>query len=261
MAARKKVLVAMNTLTSINMGPYTDHARFYYRLGRDYLKFDFFQFFARRMSIDRFRNAAAKLCVDGKFDYLLFIDDDMFLPADTFGKLYEAKLDICMAHVYIRGYPFEIMAFKDAPSDNPKHKRLINLTQEDIASDKVRKDGVIRCDAIGTAVSLINCKIFKKVPAPWFVTGPNNTEDIYFCMKSKDYIKNLTIGMHTKVITGHQLDPEVISVDTRDALRTYHQSYMSEEQKLAEQENKSGDRGLAYVMENIEPKEGEDATN
>lgn len=242
---KKKVLVAINTLTSIGAGPYADHTRLFYRLGRDHRQFDFFQMVGRRMSIDRFRNMAAITALEGNMDYIFFIDDDMHLPPDTFIKLYQAKLDIIMAHVYIRGYPYDIMAFKGAKDGT---KRMVPLEKEDIVNG-----GVVRCSAIGTAVSLINVRTtIKKIPSPWFVTGQHNTEDIYFCCKCRDYNKKTTIGMHTGVITGHVLDPEVISYGTKDSLVQYHESYLDEKGKLLLHEA-NGDRGLGYVKENIEP--------
>lgn len=252
--SRKKetCLLAINTLTAIHAGPYTDHLRLAYRLGRDYKNVDFFQYVARRMAIDRFRNQAFRFALDSNLDYILFIDDDMHIPADTFGMLRAAKLDICMAHVYVRGYPFEIMAYKLVKTG--KGKSMRPLSQEDILPENCRADGVKLCDAIGTSTCLIRMKNLRKLPAPWFVTGAHNTEDIYFCCKAKDFYKKTTVGIHTKVITGHQLDPEVICKGTRDALMTYAESFMPPEEKLQwELRNGSGDRGQSYVDTEIDP--------
>lgn len=256
-AKRKKVLVAINTLTSINDGPYRDHAMLFYRLGRNFPRIDFGQMVGKRMSIDRFRNTAAKVAITQDFDYVLFIDDDMLFesPRDIFKMLYKANIDIISAFTYIRGYPFKIMSFKEVKIDG--HIHLDNLNEDDLNPDnpKMRKDGVLMCDAIGTAVSLIKTSVLRAVPSPWFVTGPRNTEDIYFCCKAKDVMKNVKIGMHTRAITGHLLEPEVISVHTRSHLRAYYESYMSPEEIKEHNRSQldSGDRGQDYVDQEVTP--------
>jgi hypothetical protein len=251
MAGNPKVLVACTTLTSVGSGPYMDHMRLYYRLSKDHPNIDFHQMFSHRNSIDRFRNLAFKVAVQGNLDYLMFIDDDMQLPHDTFTKLYaacEEGYDILAALNYIRGYPFDIMAFKEEEEGEDKKKYLVALKGEDLPDPL---DGsVVDCTAIGTAVCLLNMKRLKDVPAPWFITGPHNTEDIYFCLKAKESIPDLRVGVHTGVVTGHVLDPEVISYYTRPALMKYMESFMTP--LFAEATKNKGQRGEAYVEENIE---------
>tara|TARA_R110000822_G_scaffold3867_3_gene16466 strand:- start:1061 stop:1906 length:846 start_codon:yes stop_codon:yes gene_type:complete len=253
---KPEVLIACNTLTGIHGEIYHNHARLFYCLGRDYPKFDFKQFFARRLSIDRFRNMAAKLAIQQGCKYLMFIDDDMKLPHDSFGKLEAAMRQgygIVSAFTYIRGYPFEIMSFKyEDPKAKPR--RLINLTNEDLPSPL---GPVVPVEAIGTAVCIISVDVLRKTPGPWFVTGPHHTEDIYFCIKAKEYNPKLKIGMHTGISTGHLLDPECITDGTRDALLKYHEAFMDPFQvEMA----KNKDRGQAYVEQNVEPASVADAT-
>jgi hypothetical protein len=249
---RKSVLVACNTLTSVGIGPYADHMAMFYRIGRSFRDIDFHQCFAKRMSIDRFRNFAAKVAVDGGFDYLFFLDDDMQMSgAEVFLKLYAAKYHIIGALNYIRGYPFDPMAFKYV-SDDGKTRRLVHLTDEEI--DDARQTGkcIIPVGAIGTAVCLIDVKqTFAKMPAPWFLTGPHNTEDIYFCIKAAEYNKRCRIGVHADAITGHVLDPEVVNYHTRKHLQAYYESYMSKAD--IESARGTGDRAEGYITENILP--------
>lgn len=224
-----KVILACNTLTSIQGGPYMDHMQLAYRLGRDYPDIQFYQFFARRISIDKFRNWVAKTALDLGCYAVFFIDDDMQLPRDTFQKLFEASInwDIIAAFNYIRGYPFKIMSFRYDLSADHKHPRLVNLAESDLPNPL---GDVIRVDAIGTAVCFIKTICFKNTTAPWFITGPHGTEDIYMCLKVKDYWPNVRIGMHTGIITGHLLDPEVISHETRNAHMQYVESFMAPEE-------------------------------
>lgn len=239
---REKVLVACNTLTSLDLNAYVDHARFFYRLGRDYPKTDFYQFFARRMSIDRFRNTAGQLAVSQGVDYLMFIDDDMQLPHDSYGKLRAAKYDIIGALNYIRGYPFKLMSFV---WDSKKKNNLRHIESDELKN----LQEVFSCQAIGTAVALIKTDVFKKTPYPWFVTGPHNTEDIYFCMSAQRHNPKIRIGTHQGVVTGHLLDREIISKFTRDKLKAYYEAFMTPEQiELAN----NMDRGESYAKANID---------
>lgn len=217
------------------------HCAFFYHLGK-LKKYNFIQFFAKRMGIDKFRNMAAKAALQCEAKYLMFIDDDMLLPHDSFEQLVDSKMDIVSALNYIRGYPFNIMAFKKDP-DNAN--RLVNLTQEDISTG-----GVIPCEAIGTAVCLIKVDLFKKIPAPWFVTGPHNTEDIYFSCAAKKYVPKVKMGLNTNIITGHLLDPEVISHFTRESQVNYLESFMDQAEK---DKYNQKDRGASYVEANINP--------
>lgn len=253
MKKRKSVLVACNTLTSVGLGPYADHMAMFYRIGRSFRDLDFHQLFAKRMSIDRFRNLAARVAMDQKHDYLMFIDDDMQMNgADVFFKLFAAKCHIISALNYIRGYPFDPMAFKYVSDDNGKTRRLEHITDREI--DEARQSGnfIIPCGAIGTAVCLIDVKqTIAKIPPPWFLTGPHNTEDIYFCIKAKEYNKRCRIAVHVDAITGHVLDPEVVNYHTRKNLQVYYESYMSKSD--IEAAKGTGDRAEGYVEDNIIP--------
>ena len=245
---KKRILLACNTLTAIGAGPYMDHTKLCYRLGRDFKQYDFMQMNARRLSIDRFRNTCAQFAKDSNCEYILFIDDDMHLASDVFPLLEAAmkkeKFDILAALAYVRGYPFDPMVYRYRETE-PGTPRGLAAVSNDIIEEA--KGEVITCDAIGTATCLIRVSTaIKKVPGPWFITGPHNTEDIYFCIKAKEYYKKLKIGCHTGAITGHLLDPEVVSKHTRPHLIDYYESYMGQMEKdLATK----GEHSVGYVDE------------
>lgn len=236
-----RVMLACNTLTHIHINPYADHMVLAYRLGLEYPDIQFYQFFARRTPIDKFRNWVAKTAIELGCYAIVFIDDDMQLPPYTFQKLFQASInyDIVAAFNYIRGYPFKIMAFKWDLLHN--RKRLINLAECDLPDPL---QGVVPVDAIGTAVCLIKTSVFRGVPAPWFLTGPHGTEDIYMCLKVKDYNPEIKLGMHTEIITGHMLDPEVISHYTRASHMKYVESFMNAKEI---EEARSEDIRLAQI--------------
>ncbi len=233
------IVVACNTLTSISGETYPYHMKAFYDMGRRHPEYNFFQYFGSRVSIDRFRNGAADLAIKLGARYLMFLDDDMTITPDVFTKLLKGcelgGYGILAAFNYIRGYPFKIMSFKyDLVSG---HRRLTNLTQRDVSGVS---DGIVPCDAIGTAVCLISMEIVNKTPKPFFLTGPHGTEDIYFCLNAKHYNPELKIGMHTGALTGHLLDPEKISHGTRAALMAYYESFMTPVEIAAAKEDTPG---------------------
>lgn len=248
---RIKVLLACNTLTSVHVGPYADHMAQVYRMARNHRNIDFHQCFARRLSIDRFRNFAATVALKTSMDYIFFIDDDMQFDKLIFDQLWEhrKKYHILAALNYVRSYPFDPMAYRFRIREDGHPKHLTCLTDEEVDAAQMQP---IPVDAIGTAVCLIDVKnTIKKIAPPWFTTGPHNTEDIYFCVKAKDGNRKVRIGVHTGAITGHLLDPEVISYHTRKHLLAYHESYMSKQD--IENARGTGDRGEGYVESVIEP--------
>lgn len=213
-----KVLVGVNTLTSVDQMVYLSHCQFWTRTIKQYPD-DTFMFYAPyRMSIDHMRNASVKVALENECDYLFFIDDDVVIEPHTFKSLYECKLDVAMALTFIRGYPFDPMFFK---FDELKQ----NLKRPHKYEDLIAENGIIPCDAIGCACVLFKTWMFKEIKEPWFVTCKNCTEDVYFCLQMHDTIKTpFTIGVDTKVPTAHKLGAEYISPFNRNALLAYYET-------------------------------------
>lgn len=214
-----KILIGTNLLTEVNATVYANHCAMYYHLGviAKERGWQFITMMPTRMSIDRMRNEAAKIALQNECDYLVFIDDDMLLLPHTLETLIDSDKDIVMAHTFIRGYPFKPMCFKrEDPTKSIENTGLGNY--DDVVKDAV--DGLCECDAIGFATVAIKTHLLKKLPPPWFVTGPNSTEDIYFCLRCKMELDEPTgIYVHTGVPTGHKLDPEFVSEDSVGKLR------------------------------------------
>lgn len=237
-----KILVGVNTLTSVNQYAYANHCQFWYRLGRNYLEDQFLFFTPPRMSIDRMRNTAAKVALEQEADYLMFIDDDVLIPHNTLGKLRETDYDIIAGVTVIRGYPFNMMMFK---SEN-NGATLRNYNDYVNFIDPLTK--IVDADAVGFSCVLIKTELLKKVSAPYFVTGLYNTEDVYFCMKAIEELgrENLRIGVHCGVVTGHIGDAKVY---TPDNVSYYRDLEEFENPNLAsiDEAKSRGDRGDAYL--------------
>lgn len=216
MTKKPKILIGINTLTEVNQTVYMSHMILIYRLGRSYPKFDFAICAPRRMAIDNMRNFCAKAAIDGKFEYLWFIDDDVLLPSDALTHLLNLKADIAAGITLIRGYPYNPMLFSFA-KDRKNGAALAEYEQ------LIESDGSIRdsLDAVGFSCCLIRTALLRKVKAPWFLTGPGFTEDVFFCGRAKEFKLDLTIAATNKVQTEHILGSETICPANRKARIKY----------------------------------------
>lgn len=227
-----KIIVGVNTLTEVEASAYSNHCQFWFRQGRN-TSHDFILNHPRRMSIDRMRNITAKIALDTNSDYVCFIDDDVLVPLDTIDRLIECDADIAAGHTLIRGYPFQNMFFRW--TDDTK-LNLANVKDKDISYDS---RGDIPVDAVGFSCVLIKTSFLKQIDSPYFVTGPFNTEDIYFCVKGKQKFPNCKYVVNPRVITSHNLGPEYLSSDNVDAYRKYFEETNIE--VIKPKEEKEGD--------------------
>lgn len=209
MKKRLKIVVGTNSLTEIQYPAYTNHCQFWFRLGRSYPDIDFIFSNPARMGIDRMRNMTAKVAVDTKADYVLFLDDDVIInPNYGLKQLLDCKADIAAGKVCVRGYPFNYMAFK-------KTKSGLEMMSE------LPKKGIVNCDAIGFSFALIKVSLLKKVELPWFITTLNSTEDVFFCHKARQIAPKCTIRVNCDCACGHILWPEIMIEENREAYINY----------------------------------------
>jgi len=241
-----KTLVCTNVLENVKSLPFGSHCQEWFRLGRN-TNDDFIFFHPERFSIDNARTQAANYAMELECDYIYFIDDDMILSPNTYKSLKACDADVAMAHTYIRGYPFDVMFFKiEEQKKNIRNfsgmdRRLIHYNDWE---NHIDESGLVECHAVGFACALLKVKNLLEIPPPFFVTGPQQTEDVYYCMKLKYHKPESRIVVDTKVPTGHLLSPEVITISTRKKLMEYYKPEI--------EENKSGDRGEEYKKLNLE---------
>ena len=173
-----KVLLAVNTLTSINDQIYAAHMNLAYRIGRE-TQDEFLLFTGRRVSIDRFRNQAAEYALRHDCDYLMFLDDDVAIPRDTYTILKSLDLDIVTPLVYIRGYPFKPMFFKSIELGNETGLTTYD-DWEQVQADRLQEyenfktldpngalafnPHLLEVAAIGFSCCLIKTSVLREVP-------------------------------------------------------------------------------------------------
>jgi hypothetical protein len=214
-----KILVGVNTLTSLDHAVYSNHCQFWYRLGKEFPQHQFILNHPKRMSIDHMRNFSAKLALEHGADYLMFIDDDVIIPLDTLKLLLDCKADIAAGWTIIRGYPYDNMFFRYTDDLHT------SLGKPKTATLEKNAEGLWDVDAVGFSCVLISCELLKKVQAPYFVTGPFHTEDVYFCLKAEYALKEtgekIKIVVHPEVKTAHCLGNEYIDPDNVQQWREF----------------------------------------
>lgn len=229
-----KTLICTNTLTVISQVAYANHIHFYFRLGRNFPEDQFALFTPVRMTIDNCRNSAVKAALENEFDYVMFIDDDVLLPFDAYARLKSHNKDVVAGWTVIRGYPFNNMFFR---FDDQKALEYYN-------DPDPKETELIKVDAIGCSCVLIKCELLKKIPPPYFVTGTYNTEDIYFCMKAKQFVPEVEIFVDPNVKTPHLLAHEAVTPENRLILKAgFEQEYPNHELG----KKKSPDHGDDYL--------------
>jgi len=226
-----RILTLVNSLTSINTFVYGNHIELFAKTRQAFptMKLPFFH--PHRMSIDRARNQAAIQAMEMDCDYLFFLDDDVMVPSDTIYKLLKADKDIVAGLVYIRGFPFNVMAFKIRVDEKDDKKKMLDLPEAAIMEEdrtlKLNDDGepLTDCDAVGFSCCLIKMEVIKAMEPPYFISGTNFTEDVYFCNKARDMITPIpTISLHAGIQCGHMMPQEPIEYKTVEIFRTFYAS-------------------------------------
>ncbi len=254
-----KTLVLVNTLNAVSSFIYSNHIAFWCwnKVHLPDMEFEFFT--PPRMSIDMARNMAAKIALEKECDYLLFIDDDVLIPAYTLPVLISANADITAALVIIRGYPFHVMAFKHEDKELPFFDELptVIINDREVLKDPVtQEDGLA---AVGFSCCLIRTALLRKMRTPYFITGPRNTEDVYFCLRARDTINTLrlnddsipplSINLVTSIQCGHFLHPEPIEYRTIDIFKQLYEEL--DPNLKANSERPQDQRDIDYIKRNL----------
>lgn len=116
--------------------------------------------------------------------HLLNIDADMTFPPDSIERLLAHDKDIVGANYKQRGNhenqntPISVTKFIGNDGNYKEVKA------EDFPTE------LFECGAVGLGLTLINMKVFDKLPFPWFRTredeNGHSTEDIVFCQDARE---------------------------------------------------------------------------
>lgn len=226
----RMALIAICNLDVITNKPYATHLQFAYKLAKDNPDFQFILFTPYRMTIANFRNMAAKAALEINAEYIMFIDDDAVLVnhSSIFKELLD-KIDddenkhIVMPVVYVRGYPFNPMFFKfETDPEIIKEGKGIGF-YKDWKEQETDDKGLLELAAIGCHTCLIKTEVFNAIEQPYFLTGLSHTEDVYFCMKCRDYIDNIGIYLATDISIAHLVDPLYVDDNNVEIMREFYE--------------------------------------
>jgi hypothetical protein len=141
-------------------------------------------FIPYRQPIDIANDAMAQRTIDGGFDYLLRMDDDIWdVPFDAVEKLIKADKEFISCVMYASGFPYHRCAFikKD------KEKSLVDTGEQQKGGLKEAGGvGIVPVDMSAFPFALIKVDVFKKIKPPWFTHTLTVPLDNYFCQKMLD---------------------------------------------------------------------------
>ena len=115
--------------------------------------------------------------LDSGADWIFFLDDDMRFPADALECLLRHRRDIVGCNYVTRSIP---------PRPTAKRASEDGMHWYDVPT-RPFSAGLEEVDGLGFGCILINARVFKETPKPWFSMpyaphlGNHVGEDVYFC--------------------------------------------------------------------------------
>lgn len=135
------------------------------------------------MPFDHARNTGVQRALEGGYDNLFFLDDDVIIPPDTYQILKSRNKDIISGLYYRRADPMVPCMLKRIHGSSPTW--ITSYSENELKE----------VDFVGAGCLLIKRDVLEKVKKPWFnwlVDDDNNnpygkiSEDFYFCKKSQE---------------------------------------------------------------------------
>jgi len=244
MQKQTRIMVGCNILTSIDGMAYPSHCKNWYTWGK---RTDWKMYFytPRRASIDRMRNETAKKALELECDYLYFYDDDCIVPDQGLAQLMSHDKDIVAGLTLIRGAPFQPMVFNYVRDDEDGNGVLDN------SMEVLKAKELFPCNAVGFSCVLIKTDLFKKMEPPFFITGTQSTEDIYFCIRAQKELK-AEVYCDPNVQVSHIVDRYYVNPGNRDKLLEVTKWLSGEESKDEESEETRGDDFMSRIKQGVE---------
>lgn len=120
-----------------------------------------------------------------KATHLLNVDCDMIFPPDAIPKLLQANKDIVGVNYRWRGNHVT----QDAPQSTVRFPGNEKNGYRTVLEEDFPKE-LFECAAVGLGLTLIDMRVFDKLPFPYFRTQENEetghrTEDIVFCRDAR----------------------------------------------------------------------------
>ncbi len=171
--------------------------------------------------VDVARNLLVKECLEGGFDWLLFIDADMCFAPDSLVRLNSRGKPLISALCFTRRMPPTPTCYRGVQGYTEEGLPYLGIrtteTLDFLEAHQVELDlynpGIVlpdcpdalkQYDASGAAFVLIHRKVLEAVEPPWFkYSSPERMigEDFYFYMKAKE--AGFPLWVDRTVIVGH----------------------------------------------------------
>jgi len=134
--------------------------------------------------IDVSRDHLVRKALEDNVDHIFFLDTDVIPPNDVLVHLLAWKLPIVSGLYWTKAkLPCAYKLASDQKHVQPIERQL--------------NQRIIEVDAVGGGCLLIDARLFKQIPPPWFKwdmfpwAGPNesvgHSEDVNFCLKAKEH--------------------------------------------------------------------------
>ena len=161
------------------------------------------------------RNRIAKLAIDGGYDYVLMVDNDVVLPKDALQNLLEDAKEVCLGYYAHRDtdniYRGRTCVCKLLTPEGVRSKNYpldSEYTAAELKMLKEKGEYKIRIHGGGMGCALIKTDVFKKIKYPWsywmnYKDGKMLSEDLYFCENCRK--ASIQIYTDTRVNCGHML--------------------------------------------------------
>jgi hypothetical protein len=141
------------------------------------------------------RNQIVRKFLEGKSEFLLFVDDDMVLPADLARKLAAYNVPVIAPLATMRMPPFPPVIYE---------RGVMGITNKWVYP----QDKPFTVDVVGTGVLMIRRDVLEQMEEPWFawgdyqIKGNRMGEDIYFSDKVR-FELGLPIWIDPSLKVGH----------------------------------------------------------
>lgn len=146
------------------------------------------------------RNYVAIQAKQNNCDYILFVDDDMIFPPDTFLRLLAHQKEIVGVNSNSRILPLSsTVAFMNEQGEYVPLEKMPPWWKP--------PESLFKCYSIGAGVLLIDMKVFDIIDKPWFATTNMDSgkiligEDAWFCFQAKK--KGIDIYCDPTLKIGH----------------------------------------------------------
>jgi hypothetical protein len=143
------------------------------------------------------RERLAEIALADGASYILWLDDDIYPPANG--------LDLALRH----RYPIVSGCYVDR-EDRPAAVWLADWEGE-VVANHCRLPGPgqrLACDAVGLGFCLMDTRILRALPRPWFVYEHRLSEDFYFFLQVKRRLR-IPVLLDGDIALGHERTEQV----------------------------------------------------